>query len=118
MLPPTPTSAGISTSAPESASASAIAMPRRNASSISSRVAASSLSMRPDGRPTATSTTRTVAPCSRARTPTAPPPSSICFTRAAVTACAWSGAVADTPSAATPWSPANTTTRARSIGRA
>ncbi|CNV90924.1 Uncharacterised protein [Mycobacterium tuberculosis] len=59
---------------------------------------------------TARSATRTVAPATSASALIAAPPASMLATIWAVT----SGGYADTPDRATPWSPANTTTRARS----
>lgn len=58
---------------------------------------------------TATSTMRTLAPAVSASALIAAPPVAMLATICAVT----SGGYADTPAAATPWSPAKTTTRGR-----
>ncbi len=129
VVPPTLTSPRITRSVPESASSSAIRIPSRRAASASSRVSASSMSIRPLPRRTRwrttssgsspgsqsrpASTIRTVAPRRPARIETGLCPSSTERT----SSCAVPAARADTPSAAIPWSAANSTTRGRSIGR-
>ena len=125
---PMPMSPAIRMSAPESTSSSAIRRPASSAAATSSSVSASSTAILPllrrtlcapiDGESgseasTATSMTRTVAPATSARTLIAAPPASKLATIWAVT----SAGYADTPAAVTPWSPANTTTRARWNGR-
>ena len=122
---PIPMSPAINRSAPASTSSSAICLPASTAARTSSAVSGSSTArlrlllrtlcapiagVSGSSQSTAMSTTRTPAPATPASTLTAAPPASKFATICAVT----SGGYADTPDAVTPWSPANTTTRARS----
>lgn len=128
VVPPTLRSPRTTRSVPESASSSAIRIPSRTAASASSAVSASSTSIRPlprrircattsagsspGSQSSPASTIRMVAPSRPARMATGLTPS-----RAARTS-SWpvDAARAETPSAAIPWSAANSTTRGRSIG--
>ena len=130
VVPPTLRSPSTTRSVPESASSSATAMPARNAASASSGVSASSMSSRPEPRRTRcrvdlggqlvrVAVQRHVDDAHRhAEAPGehgdagGRPPATSRTSSAALPA-----GRAETPSSATPWSPANSTTRGRSTGR-